>query len=94
MRYLFLISTLLTLGLKAWGAGVFDISEQQGAFALLSERERQAVGLTFLLGLTQKRAAEILSVRPQTLNDARKRAVRKLREYFGAEDNGYRRCLA
>ena len=75
--------------------GIWELSEDvQRAFALLSERERQAVGLTFLLGLTQKRAAEILSVRPQTLNDARKRAVRKLREYFDAEGYGCRRCLA
>ena len=62
------------------------------ALSRLSERERQVLDLTFLRGMSQKAAAKFLSVCPQTVNDARKRALRKLRSYFGTEENGG--CLA
>ena len=63
--------------------GEWEIREDlKGAFACLSDCERNVVELTFLLGLTQKRAAELLSVRIQTVNATRRRALRKLREFL------------
>ncbi len=64
----------------------------KNALARLSEQERRVLELTFLRGMSQREAAEVLSVRPQTVNDARKRALRKLRTYFAPEDR--RGCLA
>lgn len=64
----------------------------KNALSRLSERERRVLELTFLRGMSQRGAAEVLSVRPQTVNDARKRALRKLKSYFCAEDTGG--CLA
>ena len=69
--------------------GNWELSEDvRRAFALLSKSEEKVVRLVFLRGVTQRRAAELLSVRPQTVNDAKKRAIRKLKVYFGKYFNG------
>ena len=77
--------------------GDWERSEDlEKAFACLTECERKVLELTFLLGLTQRRAAEVLSVRVQTVNKARKRAIRKLKEYFMPDSEGtaWGRCFA
>ncbi len=75
--------------------GAWEQSEDlEQAFSCLTERERSVIELTFLQGFSQKRAAELLCVRIQTVNGARRRALRKLREYFLSEGNLYGRCLA
>ena len=66
--------------------GNWELGEDlRRAFAGLSETERRVLELTFLKGVTQKRAAQLLFVRPQTVNKTRLRAVRKLRAYFSTE---------
>lgn len=73
----------------AWEMG----EDMRKAFSFLSECERKAMELTFLKGLTQRMAAKLLSVTPQSLNEAKGRALRKLRAYFTGEGS-MGRCLA
>ena len=78
MRYLFLISTLLTLGLKAWGAGVFDISERQGAFALLSDNGQMAtVCVDKGENVTVRKVAELLADDVERVTGQRPRITAK-----------------
>ncbi len=62
--------------------------DMRQAFSCLTEREREAIELVYLKGMTQRVAAKLLSVTPQTLHDAKQRAVRKLRAYFACGKTG------